>query len=703
MARSAFVLGYRPRCGKAAMALGLARMVRNTGKSLAVLRPVVDSDLAKDGKRDQDIDLLLTRLQIDQPYERTWVWTMDQAKKLLLDDQALFFDAIIERYNELKANYGFTLCLGAELSAGDEAFERALSLRVAAALGAPALLVSAPAGRGAATLIEDAQHAFRECRELGVSLAALVVNRVDPAELSAWRTRFEAWRAAAPASDPLPLIFAAPEEARLSLPSMEALRKHLGAKALYGERLLDSRVKDYLIGAMPAEAFLERLKPEVCVTTPGDRGDILLAMVAAAKSAGGVKAAGLVLTGGMSPAPSIHKLFHAWAEFPFPVLLSEEDTYHTSKKLFDFRVKIDPRDEETVQTALTVFEQSVDQTLLWDALRQANERLTPELFEHALFEKARAAQATIVLPEGDETRVLRAADEILRKGVARVILLGDQEKLAAKIKALDLDLAGALIENPASSTRREDFAATLYELRKHKGMTPERAAELMNDRTYFGTMLVHKGVAAGMVSGSTTTTAETIRPALEFIKTKPGISIVSGVFFMCLKDRVLVYGDCAVNPDPTAEQLAQIAVCSADTAAKFGVEPRVALLSYSTGGSGKGADVDKVREAVRLAKELAPELALDGPLQYDAAADPVVAAEKLPGSPVAGKATVYIFPDLDTGNNTYKAVQRTSGAVAMGPVLQGLNKPVNDLSRGCTVKDIVYTVAITAIQAGEQN
>jgi phosphate acetyltransferase len=701
MARSAFVLGYRPRCGKATMALGLARMVSNAGKSLAVLRPVTETGV--EAGRDQDLDLLLTRCQLDQPYERARVWTLDQAKKALLDDPALFFDAIIERYKELQAAYDFVLCLGADLSAGDEAFERALNLRVAAALGAPTVLVSAPAGRGPALLMEDAQHAFHECRELGVSLVALVVNRVDPAELQGWRTRFDAWRAAAPASDPLPLIYAAPEHPVLSLPSMDALRRYLGAEVLYGERRLDARVKDNLIGAMPAEAFLERLKPEVCVTTPGDRGDILLAMVAAAKAAGGVKAAGLVLTGGMTPAPSIQKLFSGWDEFPFPVLLSQEDTYHTSKKLFEFRVKIEPQDEEAVQAALGVFARSVDQAQLWEALRAAGERLTPELFEHALFEKARAAQATVVLPEGDETRILRAAEEIQRKGVARVILLGDPEALTGKIKALGLDLKDARIENPATSPRREEFAQTLHELRKHKGLTLERAAELMSDRTYFGTMLVYKGEAEGMVSGSTTTTAETIRPALEFVKTKPGVSIVSGVFFMCLKDRVLVYGDCAVNPDPTAEQLAQIAICSADTATKFGIEPRVALLSYSTGGSGKGADVDKVREAARLAKELAPGLALDGPLQYDAAADPVVAAEKLPGSPVAGKATVYIFPDLDTGNNTYKAVQRTSGAVAMGPVLQGLNKPVNDLSRGCTVKDIIYTVAITAIQSGEKN
>jgi phosphate acetyltransferase len=250
---------------------------------------------------------------------------------------------------------------------------------------------------------------------------------------------------------------------------------------------------------------------------------------------------------------------------------------------------------------------------------------------------------------------------------------------------------------------RDTYAENYYELRRHKGISEQMAYDTMADVSYFGTMMVHNGEADGMVSGAAHTTQHTIRPAFEIIKTKPDCSIVSSVFLMCLADRVLVFGDCAVNPNPTSEQLADIAISSAGTALMFGVEPRVAMLSYSTGESGKGADVEIVREATRIAKKLRPDLKIEGPMQYDAAVDAGVAQAKMPGSEVAGDATVLVFPDLNTGNNTYKAVQRSAHAVAIGPVLQGLNKPVNDLSRGCTVSDIVNTVAITAIQARENS
>ncbi|HEU6436709.1 MAG TPA: phosphate acetyltransferase, partial [Nitratidesulfovibrio sp.] len=332
-------------------------------------------------------------------------------------------------------------------------------------------------------------------------------------------------------------------------------------------------------------------------------------------------------------------------------------------------------------------------------INRKSSRITPMMFEFNLIERAKQNRMRIVLPEGVEERVLRAADILARREVADIILLGDADKVGSKVSELGLDLDGVQIIQPNLSPKFEEYAQTYFELRKHKGISIERARDTMNDVTYFGTMMVHKGDAEGMVSGSINTTAHTIRPAFEFIKTKPGFSIVSSVFLMCLKDRVLAFGDCAVNPNPTAEQLAEIAINAAHTARIFGIEPRVAMLSYSTGSSGKGADVEKVIEATRIAKERAPELLLEGPLQYDAAIDMDVARTKLPGSQVAGQATVFIFPDLNTGNNTYKAVQRAAGAVAIGPVLQGLNKPVNDLSRGCTVPDIVNTVAITAIQA----
>jgi phosphate acetyltransferase len=365
---------------------------------------------------------------------------------------------------------------------------------------------------------------------------------------------------------------------------------------------------------------------------------------------------------------------------------------------------IDPGCSRKIARSLGVFESNVDLGLLErriDVMR--SERVTPLMFQNGLLSRARARRRHVVLPEGTEERILRAAEIVRLRDVVDLTLLGNPGAVAEKIAALGLSLEGVRVVDPLTSEWREDFGRTYFELRKHKGVSPEMAHDAMADSSYFGTMMVHRGLADGMVSGAVHTTQHTIRPALEFVRTRPGVSIVSSVFFMCLPDRVLVYGDCAINPDPNAEQLAHIAISSADTARSFGVEPRVAMLSYSTGESGKGADVDKVKEATRIAHALRPDLKLEGPIQYDAAIDPDVARVKLPGSEVAGHATVFIFPDLNAGNNAYKAVQRAASAVAIGPVLQGLKKPVNDLSRGCTVTDIVNTIAITAIQAqGEE-
>jgi phosphate acetyltransferase len=326
-------------------------------------------------------------------------------------------------------------------------------------------------------------------------------------------------------------------------------------------------------------------------------------------------------------------------------------------------------------------------------------RVTPIMFEYKLIERAKADRKHIVLPEGEEERILRASEILLRRGVADITLLGNPDEINNKIGALSLNLDEIQIIDPMVSDLRTDFAQTYYDLRKHKGISEEMAGDTVTDVSFFGTLMVHKDLADGMVSGAVHTTGETILPALQIIRTQPGFAVVSSVFLMCLADRVLVYGDCAVNPDPNAEQLAEIAISSAETAAIYGIEPRIAMCSYSTGESGKGAEVDKVRQATRIVRERRPDLKIEGPIQYDAAVDAGVARTKLPKSEVAGKATVFIFPDLNTGNNLYKAVQRSANAVAIGPVLQGLNKPVNDLSRGCTIADIVNTVAITAIQA----
>jgi phosphate acetyltransferase len=383
-----------------------------------------------------------------------------------------------------------------------------------------------------------------------------------------------------------------------------------------------------------------------------------------------------------------------------PILSVDADTFTTAIKVSEVTGNIVPENARKITTALGMFEAGVNIKELSEKLAVTRStRVTPLMFEYDLVQRAKANKQHIVLPEGREGRILQAAELLLLRQVCDITLLGNPDKIRQKIAELGVKLDKANIIDPATSDLRADYGDTYYELRKQKGISKEAAFDIMADASYFGTMMVYKGHADGMVSGSINTTAHTIRPSLEFVKTKPGCSIVSSVFLMCLADRVLVFGDCAVNPNPDEKQLAAIAISSADTAAAFGIEPRVAMLSYSTGASGTGKDVEKVKEATRLAKEARPDLKIEGPLQFDAASDPDVARVKLPKSEVAGNATVFIFPDLNTGNNTYKAVQRSANAVAIGPVLQGLNKPVNDLSRGCTVADILNTVAITAIQA----
>jgi len=438
------------------------------------------------------------------------------------------------------------------------------------------------------------------------------------------------------------------------------------------------------------------------VITPGDRDDIALGMLAAAASSSSPHVSGLLLTGGLRPDPRVQRLLDGLAPHT-PVLVVDQDTFATTQTVGQVQGRITAGSTRKIDAALGCFERGVDVPELARRIEVTRStRVTPQMFEYDLIERARADRRHIVLPEGTDERILRATETIRRRGVAEITLLGPPDEVRLRAAALGLDLDGVPVIDPTGADAadlRERLAVRYAGARAHKGVTLEQARDIATDASYFGTLMLYEGLVDGMVSGAAHTTAHTIRPAFEVIRTVPGTAIVSSVFFMCLADRVLVYGDCAVNPNPDAEQLADIALSSAATAQRFGVEPRIAMLSYSTGASGSGADVEKVRTATRLVRERRPDLPLDGPIQYDAAVDAVVARTKLPGSDVAGQATVFIFPDLNTGNNTYKAVQRSAGAVAVGPVLQGLRRPVNDLSRGCTVPDIIDTIAITAIQA----
>jgi len=485
----------------------------------------------------------------------------------------------------------------------------------------------------------------------------------------------------------------------ISQPSISEVAKALSARQIAGSRSLERDVTGVKVAAMTVGNFIGQLADGSLVIAPGDRADVMVAALASSFSSEFPVPSGMILTGGLPLEAGILALL---AQAPFPVFAVESDTYAAARDVSNVRGEIATGQPRKVAAALGVWSRYVDENELLERLELPRpEKTTPLRFLNELIVRARTKRQHIVLPEGLDVRILRAAEILRRRDVCSLTLLGPADQVRELAASEGIDLSGITVINPATSGMRDDFAREYQQLRAKKGVTLDEAAERMLQGAYFGTMMVKLGRVDGMVSGAAHTTANTIRPALEFIRTRENVQIVSSVFLMLLQDRVLVYGDCAVNPEPDAGQLADIALASADTAEQFGITPRVAMLSYSTGASGKGGSVEKVREATELVRKARPELPVEGPIQYDAAVDASVAASKAPGSSVAGQATVFIFPDLNTGNNTYKAVQQSAGAVAVGPILQGLRKPVNDLSRGCTVDDIVNTVAITAVQAQE--
>lgn len=697
MANNLYITATESKSGKSAVVLGMMQLLLRDIRTVAFFRPIINRPASE--KVDHDTNLILTHFNLDVPMADTYAYSLQDARELINNGQhATLLENILKKYKQLADSYDFVLCEGTDFLGKDAAFEFDLNADIAANLGCPVMVVVNGQQKSAREIIASTQVTIDLLNEKGLDIVATVINRasVSDAEHDEIISNLECSDSSA---NPL-TVYVVPEESTLGKPTMGDVKQWLNAQVLYGHGRMDTLVDDYVIAAMQVGNFLDYITSGCLVITPGDRSDIILAGLATRLSGAYPDISGLLLTGGIQPAPNVHRLIEGWTGVPIPILSVKDHTYKTIQTLNELYGKIEPDNDRKINTALGLFERCVDsQELARRLINRKSSRITPMMFEFNLIERAKQHRMRIVLPEGAEERILRAADILARREVADIILLGDANTVGARVSELDLDLDGVQIIQPNLSPKFEEYAHAYFELRKHKGISMERARDTMNDVTYFGTMMVHKGDAEGMVSGAINTTAHTIRPAFEFVKTKAGFSIVSSVFLMCLKDRVLAFGDCAVNPNPTAEQLAEIAINAAHTARIFGIEPRVAMLSYSTGSSGKGADVEKVIEATRIAKERAPDLLLEGPLQYDAAIDMEVARTKLPGSQVAGQATVFIFPDLNTGNNTYKAVQRAAGAVAIGPVLQGLNKPVNDLSRGCTVADIVNTVAITAIQA----
>ncbi|MDR1685476.1 MAG: phosphate acetyltransferase [Desulfovibrio sp.] len=697
---SLYITACEAGSGKTVVALGAMQFLLSRARNPAFFRPIISEPEAAD-PRDPAVNLLLTHFRLNVPYESAYAFTLREAVNLLNSGRrAELLETVLNKYKALERDYDVILCEGTDVTGGDAAFEFELNAEIAANLGAPVLVVCNALHKSADEITASARIILDLLYEKNVDVAACIVNRAEVGEKEAANIAAAIRQHGNAAVRPAAYTF--PEVRTLSSPTAGDIRKRLNAEVLYGHDGLDTLVDDYLVAAMHVENFLKYLKPGCLLVTPGDRVDIVLAGMASRLSSAYPDIAGILLTGNIGLPEPVRNLVESWIGSPVPVMSVPGNTSETVQALARCKSRIETRDTRKINAAVDLFNTRVDADELEARLAglrcAGREKITPKMFEHTLLARAAARRMRIVLPEGAEERILRAAAVLSRGRVADIVLLGREKDIKDKTAALGINPEVTVIR-PELSPKFEEYATIYYEMRKHKGLSMDQARAALSDPTYYGTMMVCRNDAQGMVSGSINTTAHTVRPAFEIIKTRPDASIVSSVFLMCLRDRVVVFGDCAVNPNPTAEQLADIAIQSARTAGIFGIEPRVAMLSYSTGSSGKGADVDLVVEAVKIAQRRAPELPLDGPLQYDAAVDPGVARTKLPDSKVAGRATVFIFPDLNTGNNTYKAVQRASGAVAIGPVLQGLNKPVNDLSRGCTVPDIVNTVAITAIQA----
>jgi phosphate acetyltransferase len=693
MARSLYIAAIEPRSGKSVVALGIMELLSRRIRKVGYFRPVIPSSEVP----DNNIQLILKRYNLNLPYEDMFVFSHDEAQAIAADGRnEVLHKNILNKYKLLENKCKFVVCEGTDFTGVSSAFEFDFNADVAKNLGCPILALVNGHGKSTEDVIEAVHVAQESFEDKGCTILATVINRVNPDKIDVISKNLKDM-----GSDKEP-IYILPQETTLEKPTIGEIAKALNSQILQGEPDgLNREVHDFKVAAMNLPHFLEHITDGDLIITPGDRADVILGSLAASMSQTYPTIAGLLLTGGLTPEPQVQRLIAGIRkQSSIPIISVKTDTYTTAMNASAVRPALTPENDRKIAAALGIFESHVNLKQLEDRIEVVRSiRMTPIMFEYDLIERAKASRQHIVLPEGAEERILRSSEILLRRGVVNITLLGNLEEVKHKIGALGLNLAGIHIIDPLTSEHRERFAQTYYELRKHKGISKEMARDTVTDVNYFGTLMVHTDLADGMVSGAIHTTGETIRPALEFIRTRPGFSIVSSVFLMCLSDRVVVYGDCAVNPDPNAEQLADIAISSAETASIYGIEPRIAMCSYSTGESGKGKDVDKVREATRMAKERRPDLKIEGPIQYDAAVDAGVAKTKLPQSEVAGKATVFIFPDLNTGNNLYKAVQRSANAVAIGPVLQGLNKPVNDLSRGCTIPDIVNTVAITAIQA----
>jgi len=695
MSKAVYIATMEQGSGKSIVTLGLMRILLGKIAKVGYFKPII-SDLDKK-KQDNHINTILTYFDLDISFEEAYAFTKSEvlAKKHegKIDE---VIDTIIDKYKELEEKYDFILVEGTDFSGEGTATELEINTDIAKNLGIPTIIVESGVNKTMEEFVNNLLAAYDLFVENEVNVLSVVANKVMPKNLDWVKDEL---------SKKLPkevIVNAIPIIEYLANPTIKEIIDGLQAKILFGkDECLNNQVAHVIVGAMQLRNFLLRLEENTLIITPGDRADLILGTLQAHISDNYPKIAGIVLSGNITPEDSIIKLINGLTT-KIPILLTEGGTYSVANKAGNIQPQIYANNTAKIRLSINTFNEYVAEKKLRKALITFKSKgITPRMFQYNLLKRAKKHTKHIVLPEGTDDRILTAAARIANQNIVKLTVLGERERIEKRVKHLGIafDFEKIKIINPATSEYFKDYVTTLYELRKHKKMNYAMAEDKMRNVSYFGTMMVHKGHADGMVSGAAHTTQHTILPAFQFIKTKPGVSVVSSIFFMLLDDRVSIMGDCAINPNPTAEELAEIAITSADSTKAFGIDPKIAMLSYSSGSSGVGTDVERVRKATQIVKKLRPDLKIEGPIQYDAAVDARIGKSKLPDSEVAGQANVLIFPDLNTGNNTYKAVQRETGAMAIGPMLQGLNKPINDLSRGCTVDDIFNTVIITAIQA----
>ncbi len=692
MNQSVYVIAPTAQSGKLLISLGLMQMLQRTTTKVAYFKPLIEG---KD-VTDNHIDTILTHFKINMEYEEAFVYT--RAQLSALENQGKInevYEHIINRYKEIESKFDFVLVEGSDFDDESSVFEVDFNASLAKTLGVPVLLVTKDNAESIPELVNNVVAEVHSFEAKDINTIGLFVSRCTKDVKEAQRKIESHLRNKM-------IVSVIPHHTDLTKPSVMEIAEHLRAHILFGADKMETIAKHSIIGGMQLGNYLPRMTDDCVCVIPGDRSDLIVGTMLANMSPQYPNVAGIVLTGGFLPERSIVNLMDG-TQKPLPVLAVSTGTFETASKVANIKSRIYPGNQYKIKLSIELFESAVDAGKLSEKINSVkNDCITPRMFQYNMLLNAKRLQRHIVLPEGGDDRVLTAASHLAKDKIVYLTILGNAQIIKSKVSQLGLhwDDERIRIVNPANSEKYQEYVHTLYELRKSKGLELAAAADLMLDVSYFGTMMVHKGEADGMVSGAVNTTAHTIKPALQFVKTRPGFNTVSSIFFMLLHDRVLVYGDCAIVPNPTAEQLAEIAISSADSAMAFGIDvPKVAMLSYSSGASGSGEEVEKVRAATAIVKEKRPDLLVEGPIQYDAAVDPVVGKNKMPNSPVAGQANVLIFPDLNTGNNTYKAVQRETGALAVGPMLQGLNKPINDLSRGATIDDIYNTVVVTAIQS----